>query len=82
MKNKYRIIQLLMLCLLTTGSLMAQAPADSAATAAPTGEIPTIFYNWSFYYIAFLFIVMFIAIVVMARVIKTITKGMVPAEAA
>lgn len=82
MKNKYRIIQLLMLCLLTTGSLMAQAPADSAATAAPSGEIPTIFYNWSFYYIAFLFIIMFIAIVVMARVIKTITKGMVPAEAA
>lgn len=82
MKNKYRILQILMLCLLATGSLMAQAPADSAATAAPSGEIPTIFYNWSFYYIAFLFIVMFIAIVVMARVIKTITKGMVPAEAA
>ena len=81
MKNRYRIIQIIMLCLFATGSLMAQAPADTAAMAAPTGEIPTIFYNWSFYYISFLFIVMFIAIVVMARVIKTITKGMSLADA-
>lgn len=79
MKNIYRIIQTIVLCLLTTGSLMAQTPADSSAAAAPAGALPTLLYSWSFYYIAFLFIIMFIAIIVMARVMSRVTNGPIDA---
>ena len=68
---------------LTVPVLMAAAqdPAAAPATAdAAKSGVPELFYNPSFYIVAFIFIVMFAVIMTLTRSIKMLASGLLPEE--
>jgi cytochrome c oxidase cbb3-type subunit III len=76
MRNQLKYIYILLLLIASSSTYAQTAVADTAAvTATP---VPTILYNSSFYYVAFLFIIMLIAIIVMARVTASMARSLSP----
>lgn len=79
-----KIKNILFTGLLTTAPVLitsAQDAATTAATAVAKPTVPEIFFNPSFYIIAFLFIVMFAVIVTLTRTIRMLAAGLLPEEA-
>lgn len=79
MRNKLKYIYTLLLFIVSSNNIYSQtAVADSTVIKTPV--VPSILYNTSFYYVAFLFLIMLIAIIVMAKVTGNMAKSMVPKE--
>lgn len=77
MRNHLKYIYILLLFIVVCSNAYSQAVvADSTAITPPT--VPTILYNTSFYYVAFLFLIMLIVIIVMGRVTGNLAKSMSP----
>jgi cytochrome c oxidase cbb3-type subunit 3 len=78
MKNNLKHIYILLLLIVCSNSAYSQTAVVVDSKVLKAAEVPSILYNTSFYYVAFLFLIMLIVIIVMARVTGSMAKSMVP----
>lgn len=74
------IISMIMTGIISLISVSAALGQDAAKTAIDKPTVPEILYNPSFYLIAFVFLIMFVAIISLTRTIRILAYGLLPEE--
>lgn len=78
MKNRFR--KILLSGFLLTASNICSYGQDAQAVAPKTAKIPEIFFQTEFYLMAFLFLIMLIAIISLTKSLKKLSYGMLSPE--